>query len=412
MTRELVLTEYVPSEPFPLTTVERDVLRDLVPDLTVQPCPSSTDTYTLTSGSSVGVVSVGDLTVELRPKVGIAPVLFLVSYALDPRGWRPSSAQVEQAAGLAEAIVPLFATTVEVALRRGLLHDYRNFADTLPTVRGRIRIADQMRARTGLALPVEVAYDDFTPDILENQLLRSAVDTLGRLRLRHPSSRARLAGLHQQLNGISTVVPDGRDVPEPRWTRLNEHYRPAVSLARMILAGIGVEARSGSQAASAFLIDMNDVFEQFVRTALREQLRLDQSAFPSGKSVRRTWLDVERTVRLEPDLSWWAGRRCLFVGDCKYKRMNTSAPNDDIYQLLAYMTALDMSDGMLLYASALGTPPVVTIGRTGQRIHLRVVDVTQAPADVLAHVGAIAEHVQLMARRHQRELLQLEHSPV
>ena len=53
----------------------------------------------------------------------------------------------------------------------------------MPSVRGRVRIAQQLRRRTGLPLPVEVTYDDFTPDILENRLLRAAIDTLGALRM-------------------------------------------------------------------------------------------------------------------------------------------------------------------------------------------------------------------------------------
>jgi 5-methylcytosine-specific restriction enzyme subunit McrC len=87
LTRTLVLTEYTPSDPVRLAVAERDMLRRLVRELTVQPVAGSTDTYTLTSGSTVGVARVGDLTVELRPKVGLAAVLFLVSYEFDPHSW-------------------------------------------------------------------------------------------------------------------------------------------------------------------------------------------------------------------------------------------------------------------------------------------------------------------------------------
>lgn len=142
----------------------------------------------MTSGSTVGVARVEDLTVELRPKIGIAAVLFLVSYALDPKSWKPEQAELARDANLAEAIIPLFARTAQQAIRQGLLHGYRRREDTLTSIRGRVRIAEQFRTRTGLPLPIEIAYDDFTPDILENQLLGTAVDILGRLYLRHPDS--------------------------------------------------------------------------------------------------------------------------------------------------------------------------------------------------------------------------------
>lgn len=395
--RTLVLIEYVPSQPVPLTVGERDLLRQLVPELTMQPVSGSTDTYTMTGGSTVGVARVGDLTVELRPKVGVAAVLFLVSYALDPGAWRPEHASLTADANLAEAVVPLFARTVQQALRPGLLHGYLRCEDTLTTVRGRVRMADQFRTHAGLPLPVEVAYDDFTPDILENQLLRTAVEALGRLHLRRQLSRAALARMRLQLNGISTIVTDRRGVPEPRWTRLNERYRLAVSLARLIISTAGLEAREGGQDASVFLVDMNAVFERFIRVALRERLSLDIRAFPPGAQGHAVHLDAEKQVTLKPDLSWWVAGRCVFAGDCKYKRANGNVPNADVYQMLAYLTALQLGEGLLVYAAGEETPHGMTIRHAGKRIHVRTVNIARAPADILSQIGELAAGIRTIA---------------
>ena len=88
--RTVALTEYVRSEPVALSIAQRDALGKLVKGLTITPAAGSTDTYTLTSSSTVGVARVGDLTLELRPKIGVAPVLFLISYALNPKSWNPN----------------------------------------------------------------------------------------------------------------------------------------------------------------------------------------------------------------------------------------------------------------------------------------------------------------------------------
>ena len=62
-------------------------------------------------------------------------------------------------------------------------------------------------------------------------------------------------------------------------------------------------------------------------------------------------LDEAGRVRLQPDLSWWDGRVCTFVGDAKYKRTKDErVPNADLYQMLAYATALDLPGGLLVYA--------------------------------------------------------------
>jgi 5-methylcytosine-specific restriction enzyme subunit McrC len=393
--RTVVLTEYVRSEPITLSVAQRDALGKLVKGLTITPAAGSTDTYTLTSSSTVGVARAGDLTVELRPKIGVAPVLFLISYALNPKSWKLEQAQLARDANLAEAVIPLFTRTIHQTIRPGLLHGYRRREETLTSVRGRIRITDQFRARTGLPFPVEVAYDDFTPDILENQLLRTAVDTLGRLYLRHQDSRTSLDRLRLQLNGISTLTPDRRGIPEPHWTRLNERYRPAVALARLIISTAGLEARAGGVDASVFLIDMNAVFERFIRVALREALRLDIRRFPpAARGHHPVQLDAEGTIRLEPDLSWWTSDGCVFVGDCKYKKTDDTIPNADIYQMLAYLTALQLTRGLLVYAAGEDIPHSITIPFAGKSVLIRTIDISQPPNNVLTQIVKLASLIR------------------
>ena len=398
--RTLALTEYVRSEPVALSIAQRDALGKLVKGLTITPAVGSTDTYTLTSSSTVGVARVGDLTLELRPKIGVAPVLFLISYALNPKSWKLEQAQLARDANLAEAVIPLFTRTMQHTIRGGLLHGYRQREDTLASVRGRVRITDQFRARTGLPLPVEVAYDDFTPDILENRLLRTAVDTLGRLYLRHEDSRTALARLRLQLNGISTLTPARRGIPEPHWTRLNDRYRPAVALARLIISTAGLEARAGGMDASVFLIDMNAVFEWFIRVALREALRLDIRTFPpAARGHHPVQLDKDGTIRLEPDLSWWTGDRCMFIGDCKYKKTDDTIPNADAYQMLAYLTALQLTHGLLVYAAGEDVPHDISIPLAGKHILIRTIDISQAPNDILTQIADLAGLIRSITAR-------------
>lgn len=391
MTRPPIqLVEYAHSAPVRLSVAERDALRTAVSGLTIEPDVGSVDLYRLTAGSSVGVVRVGDLTLELRPKVGPAPVLFMLSYVIDPKAWRAPGTDLAEDTDLVEAIVPLFAEVTQAALRPGLLRGYRRQEDTITTVRGRVRMTDQMRTRTGLPFPIEVAYDEFTPDILENQILRSAVDVLGRLRLRHPNSHRSLARLHHQFNGISGLKVDGRSVPEPTWTRLNRHYRPVVSLARLILNSAGLEVLAGQSEARAIVIDMNKVFEDFIRVALREYLGLDANSFPVACGSHRVYLDRDRTVPLEPDLTWWIRNQCVFVGDCKYKRSIGSIPNADVYQMFAYLTALDLNEGMLIYTSGESQPRDIVISSAGQRVRVVTIDLAQKPSDLLSAVAEIA----------------------
>jgi 5-methylcytosine-specific restriction enzyme subunit McrC len=342
--------------------------------------------------------------VEFRPKVGVAPLLFLISYALDADSWRPEDAHVAADMNLAEAIVPLFARAVHRALAPGLLQGYQNRKDTLATIRGRVRMADQFRACIGLPLPVEVTYDDYTPDILENQLLSTAVDTLGRLHLRHQPSYTSLARLRAQLSDVNPIAIGRHDVPEPFWTRLNERYRRAVALARLIITTAGVQARVGGHDASALLVNTNQVFERFIRAALREQLHLTDATFPPAARGHAIYLDrgSKPAVKLEPDLSWWAHGQCVFAGDCKYKRADGDVPNADIFQMLAYLTALRLDEGWLIYAIGEGIASDIAIDYAGKRVRVRVVDITRAPTEILDQMFDLAAEIRQVAENQRR----------
>ena len=107
-----------------------------------------------------------------------------------------------------------------------------------------------------------------------------------------------------------------------------------------------------------------------------------------------------RRVRLEPDLVWLDGRRHLFVGDAKYKDVDDKGVrNDDLYQLLAYTTALNLSGGMLIYAAGKGEADAAsyTVRHANKRLEVAALDLSGTLDDVLARVRQIAEHVRRLA---------------
>src|SRR5207247_1366694 len=140
---------------------------------------------------------------------------------------------------------------------------------------------------------------------------------------------------------------DPRQLPELTHTRLNAHYRPAVEFAKLILRSLSLELAHGRVRAASFLIDMNRVFEDFVVSALREQLRLSNRTFPQNAVGRNLWLDQAQRIRLRPDISWWENGRCLVIGDVKYKPVQAvEIEHPDLYQLLAYTIATDLPGGL------------------------------------------------------------------
>src|SRR5690606_36322150 len=110
-----------------------------------------------------------------------------------------------------------------------------------------------------LPLPVAVTFDDYTTDVLENQLIAGAGRVLLRLRTLPTALTRRLRRLEFQLIDVAPMRPSSSP-PEVRWTRLNERYRSAVALARLILQSTAFDFEGeGSSRGSTLLVNMDRV---------------------------------------------------------------------------------------------------------------------------------------------------------
>jgi 5-methylcytosine-specific restriction enzyme subunit McrC len=388
------LVEFGPATSVPLDDA---VGRALAASRTVEalPDPYTVGSWRLRAVGKVGVVTVGGLggqaiTIRITPKVPIARLLFLLGYSRDPKGWRTEDTQLEAGPGLLPVLARLFERQAEHALRQGLLQGYRSTEETALLVRGRIREADQVRRQYGRLIPVEIVHDEYTVDVAENRLILGACERLRRLRGIPADVRGRLGRLKIRL---ADVTPLRRGQPLPAWrpSRLNVRYHKALRLAELVLRGASVEHRAGDVTVSGFLFDMAVVFEDFVTVALGEAL------VGVGGCVRHPSIHLDRghEVRMVPDFVRFADNgAAVAVADAKYKAEKPEGyPDADLYQMLAYCTALGLPEGHLVYAK--GNAPHAThlVRHADIVIHQHALELDQSPEGLLADVRRLAERL-------------------
>jgi 5-methylcytosine-specific restriction enzyme subunit McrC len=101
---------------------------------------------------------------------------------------------------------------------------------------------------------------------------------------------------------------------------------------------------------NGFLLNMPQLFEDFVTVALREAIEPVYGGVVVGQW--RGHLDERDIVDLRPDIVWSKAGTPVAVADAKYKAEKPSGyPNADLYQLLAYCTVLGLRIGHLIYAA-------------------------------------------------------------
>ncbi len=393
--RQIDLCEYEASGPHTLLVQERDELRHALPSLTIEPAQGERDAYRLTPGSTVGALEISGLSVLIQPKISIPQLLSLACYAMGIfRSEERRRFDFQEQPALPDTLALALAAAARRAFARGLLHGYLTHEEALPTVRGRIRFDDQLRHRFGLPLPVEVRYDEFTDDILANRLVKAAVARLGGMRLRSPKARRDLGRIAGVLDNVSLVAFPPNNLPQVSFDRLNQHYRDVVGLSRLILRHSAFQSSRGTVRAAGFLIDMNTLFQEFVAQALREELNVSERVLRSEQDLP---LDTQGRARIKPDLTWWDGEVCTFVGDAKYKNVSGDrAPSADLYQLLAYTTALDLPGGLLVYAQGETSSAQYQVRHADKLLVVAALDLDGTLDDVLASVRRLAQRVHAL----------------
>ncbi|WP_175541540.1 McrC family protein [Streptomyces aidingensis] len=311
--------------------------------------------WQLRARRTVGAVRLGagEGTVQLHiaPKVPVDRLLFLLSYAQDRRAvWDAGPVDGAARRELFPVLARRFAELAERALGPGPLTGYRDRQATSMMLRGRLRAAAQLRRRPGVALPLEIAYDEHTTDIPENQLLLGAARRLARLPGLEPRVRARLRRIDARLDGVTAPQP-GAPVAECRPTRMNARYGPALQLARLVVRGSSFEYRDGRRVrVDGLLLNMEKVYEEFLAKALGAVLERRLGGRAMAQPRRTHYLDDRRKHELLPDLVHHlpepdGGLRPVIVADAKYQEGIRSA---NLYQLLAYCIRFGLSEGHLI----------------------------------------------------------------
>jgi 5-methylcytosine-specific restriction enzyme subunit McrC len=339
----------------------------------------------------VGAARAAGMEIRIKPKVPVARLLFLAGYSRHAAAWRPETVPVSEAADLIPAVAQALWRQTERAIHQGLLPGYVLVEESSPVLRGRLRESEQLHRHHGLPLPLEIRHDEFTTDIPENQILRTACERMLTVPRVDAGSQRMLRRL---LRDFGDVTPLSRGDPIPAWqpTRLNARYHAALRLAEIVLRATSAEHQPGSVPVTGFLLDMPKLFEDFVTVALREALEAGFGGRVDDQD--RHYLDQAGTVVLRPDIVWKVRGSPAAVIDAKYKAEQPAGyPNADLYQLLAYCTALGLRAGHLVYAKGSAEPARHEVRRSGIEIVCHALDLSQPPALLLGQVRELARGI-------------------
>jgi 5-methylcytosine-specific restriction endonuclease McrBC regulatory subunit McrC len=204
-------------------------------------------------------------------------------------------------------------------LERGVAHTYVTFEEDINAVRGRVGVVEQVTRNWNRFDRVFCRWDEFTSNTAINRLFKSACRFLAE-RVNYMEAARLLIDCQALLGEVEDVSPISalRDIENLRFDRSVDRFRTAFDLARRLLAGIGHSMGAGSANTFVFLLDMNQVFENYVHAVLQSHFK---TAVEEQKYVG-SLLDVHPgSISQLADYYWWDGST-FWIGDAKYKHLS------------------------------------------------------------------------------------------
>jgi 5-methylcytosine-specific restriction enzyme subunit McrC len=338
----------------------------------------------LQAAQHVGVVRLNGRTIQVLPKIyrsredateakrtreATRNLLYLLAYAGQlPVREHALAPLLRHGNDWFEILTRLFATHLLEEWQRGAHRTYQTVEDESPVLKGKWRIADQLRQPLRRHL-FSIAYDEFTADNPLNRIFRFVTERLWRL-TRDSGNRQLLGELRQWMEEVTLLSGvTAAEASSLMLTRLNQRYAPLLNLARLFLDGGALQLAAGDLSTFAFTFDMNQLFEAFIINFIRRHRAeilppdiqtcelLPQSHGATKYLARRGSKSV---FLLKPDLVF---RDHLvqfpLLLDAKYKRLDKAdaklgVSQADFYQMHAYARRYNCNRVLLLYPQTVG----------------------------------------------------------
>lgn len=389
MTPPIELLEYETRD-VPLTLVGQRTLAALAGNRLTVAVGASPGTCRVTASQYVGTIVTPECSVLIRPKVSLENLFALLGVGLPSSAWQAEQFAFGGSHDLLRELSQFFARAMQHATHAGLLRAYRTEHEQLVGVRGRIDVAAQIR-QPGSSR-IACTFDEYTVDVIENRVLKAACRRL----LQVPGVQFEVRRVLRQALVAFEDVADGPVRSEAiDWivfNRLNRHYEPALRLAQLVLRNLSLLDQAGHHGASAFMVDMNDLFQRYVTDRLSRALRgrLDVISEPGVR------LGTKGRIPMYPDLVFRRGATDVFVGDLKYKLAEDGrGRSGDYYQLLSYLTAMNLQRGVLIYCQTSGEAPQrrVDVVNSDKQLLTYALDLTGTRPQLEAAIDALGTWV-------------------
>lgn len=383
--------------------------------------------HALRARGVVGVLAAKDCSLEILPKIEVAPgetpnqqnalirkrLIHMLAVAIDLKIDVGTLAELDwQKETLLEILIRIFCEKLTEAVRKGMPRRYIEQEDDLTALRGRLNVTRQFTRLAVNSSKLACRFDVLSEDTLLNRIMKAAVSHLARV--------VRSAANQQRLRELAFVYADVTDISASaiRWgdvvvDRTNRAWQELLSLARLFLTQRYQTTTGGAGEGTALLFEMNTLFEEYVGRMLTRALAGSEFSvsLQGGRLFCLTAEDSGRgRFQTRPDILIKRAGSVIHVIDTKWKRISSRIDDPkqgvsqaDVYQMMAYAQLYWAPRLTLLYPHHAGL---------GERAGVHARHTISGRETIMETASIDVAHGELIIDRLRRLVASSENSPV
>lgn len=309
----------------------------------------------------VGILSVGDVTIEVLPKTDKRTtntlywrnkLIHMLSrvYKLDVKTPSNANQQIYPSSAILDIFIKKFLDDVDILLNRGLVKCYHKDEGNRKALKGKLLLEKHLMKNHIHKEQFYVKYTTYDREHILNQILREALKVIPNV-----TSNTFLKG-----RAISTLFnfPELKDIQVTRdlfaslqYNRKTDDYKNAIMLAELLLMHYMPNFDGGRKPIMALMFDMNKLWEEYIFRLLKRELNKYDIIAQNSYLFWENSDGKSKTIR--PDI---VITRCdnkkKYVIDTKWKLPEDNKPSDaDLHQMFAYREYYNAEKVALLYPS-------------------------------------------------------------
>lgn len=210
---------------------------------------------------------------------------------------------------LLELFADILLKEVQIIFQRGLIHDYKEFSETLPGVRGKLDLGTTLKKNLLQYQLTHCYLDDYVTDAQENRIIKSTLAFLLKQTEVSEKIKSEISRLIPGFREVSTIDLHRSTFRRIRLDVNKRYYRLALQICELIANNISINEESGQLIFLDYVKDeykMRQLFESFLYNFYRIES-------PVGSEVSRPKIKWDVNMLTSSDSSLIPGMQTDIV---------------------------------------------------------------------------------------------------